>query len=499
MMTIACLVAAALAGALAMTPFPVFGQSRYEGSVWKGTITFTYREAGGDKSTNSRNQIDREEQWSLSNRFTLILNVCGNSLEQAYVKNAFVDYTHTWKNKEIWPKAVCLDTKEVKKPGFRTSEEGSMSAVIHPNLVGSKADAALAVSLQPSGGIRYTISAGLGLDAPMALLVGSSQSKQYDPCENTTVSHTLEYTAGLDNARQKCSNDGKTCHSLVPAGETAFPMTFSHAGTSTGPCIAGKMTIPVKKMGAMILSSLASQMEEMARQMPEEIRSQMMGEIKKIEKESSKEISQKSGSTDTKGKTTAALDVVWNLRKNDPCDAVLDQLRQELSMVQAYADTSLLSKARREGWTGEQYDNAVFENGKAQYASGWWKNRSSRGKQGNPGKPSDGDHNKHIDMALNNERCEIVGQEEKQKALRQDCMPQIIYESILEHEKTHAKQCMSKDTAAEFASRTPDSFRKFEQAAYCVGAKKLMKWAEGVCTGSDVKPLREMYEQFCPK
>ena len=44
-----------------------------------------------------------------------------------------------------------------------------------------------------------------------------------------------------------------------------------------------------------ILSSLAYQMEEMARQMPEEIRSQMMGEIKKIEKESSKEISQKSG------------------------------------------------------------------------------------------------------------------------------------------------------------------------------------------------------------
>ena len=404
---------------------------------------------------------------------------------------------NTWKSKEVWSKAVCLDTKEVKKPGFRTSEEGFMSAVVHPGLVGSKADKALTVSLKPSGGIRYTISAGL--DAPMALLVGSSQSKQYDPCENTTASHTLEYKAGINDAGQKCSKDGKTCHSLVPAGETAFPITFSKAGTSTGPRIEGKMTIPVEKMGNMVLSSLASQMEEMARQMPEEVRSQMMGEIKKMEKEASKETSQKSGPTDTRGKTTAALDVAWSLQNNDPCDAVMDQLRQELSMIQSYADPSLLSKARREGWTGEQYDSAVFENGRARYASGWWKNGSSRGKTGGTGKPSNGDHNKHIDMALDNERCEIVGGEEKQKAIRQNCMPQIIYESILELEKTHARQCMSKDTAAEFASRTPDSFRKFEQAAYCVGAKKLMKWAEGVCKASGVKPLRGMYEQYCPK
>ena len=83
MMAIACLVAVIFSGALAMTPCPAFGQSRYEGSVWKGTITFTYREAGRDASTSSLGQSDREEQWNLSNRFTMTLNVCGNSLEQA--------------------------------------------------------------------------------------------------------------------------------------------------------------------------------------------------------------------------------------------------------------------------------------------------------------------------------------------------------------------------------------------------------------------------------
>ncbi len=30
-------------------------------------------------------------------------------------------------------------------------------------------------------------------------------------------------------------------------------------------------------------------------------------------------------------------------------------------MIQAYADPNLVSRARREGWSGEKYDDATFE------------------------------------------------------------------------------------------------------------------------------------------
>jgi len=154
---------------------------------------------------------------------------------------------------------------------------------------------------------------------------------------------------------------------------------------------------------------------------------------------------------------------------------------------------------------GNSLEQGYVKNASVDYTHTWKSSEvrqrqvcQPRGEQsGYSGNPPDGDRRRHIDMALNNERCSIEGQDEKRKALKQNCVPQVVYDSILEHEKTHAKQCMSEHTAKEFASRTPDSFRKFEQSAYCTGAKKLLNWADGVCKESDVKPLREVYLTYC--
>lgn len=470
----------------------------YERSVWKGTITMIYREAGGESMGYEVNQIDNENRWSFSNTFTVMLKACGNSLEQAYVKNASVDYTHTWKSSEVRQRQVCQPRGEVKKPGWKSTDEGRLMATVHPDFVGTNANVSLTVSLQPSGGMRYTISAGL-LDRPQLLLMGSSVSKQYDPCQNSSTSTTVDYKPGVASARTNCSEDGKICHSVVPSGPVILPIVFSHTDITPGPHLKGKVTMPLEKSGDALLASIETQIDDMVKHLPPELRKQMMEEMKKTEKASAQEKQGQSDPTDHKGSTSRAIDASWDITKSNPCDDVTDQLRQELSMIQAYADPNLVSRARREGWSGEKYDDAAFEYGKSKYASEWWKGRSSGQQPGYSGNPPDGDRQRHIDMALNNEQCSIEGQDEKRKALKQNCVPQVVYDSILEHEKTHAKQCMSEHTAKEFVSRTPDSFRKFEQSAYCAGAKKLLNWADGVCKESDIKPLRDVYRTYCPR
>lgn len=471
----------------------------YESSVWKGTITVTYREAGGDKSSSTSNQIHHEKQWSFSNTSAVTINVCGNSLEQGYVQKANTDYLHTWKSSDVHQKSICQPRGEIKRPGSKSSDEGQLSAIVHPDLVGMSVKASLSVTLQPQGGFRYIIAGGLPHDVPIALIKGSSKSTGYDPCENSTTTHTQELKVGAKESTLNCTNEGRACRSVVPATPLVLPMTFTHTGTTKGDRISGSKTFPVEKLGEDTLKALGTQLEEIARHLPPEVREEMLHEARNIKGGSSEDKKDLTIPDEKKGKTTKTITASWDIGRRNPCDDVIDQLRQELSMIQAYADANLVSRARREGWSGEEYDDAAFEDGKSRYASGWWKGPSSGSHSGYSGNRPKGDRRGHIDMALNSKNCSIEGQDEKRKALEQDCVPQVVYDSILEHEKTHAKQCMSERTAEEFASRTPDSFRKFEQAAYCVGAKKLLNWAYGVCKESDVKPLRDAYYTYCPK
>jgi len=471
--------------------------ARYDGSTWKGRITMTYREAGGDSRRSSSNQKDYNSQWSFSNTTKVTLQVCGSSLEQGYVSDAGVDYHHAWKDSTILQHQVCQPGGEVKRPGWHTTDEGNLSAIVHPDLVGIPARAQLSVTLQPQKGIRYIIAAGL--DIPIVLVTGISKTQTYDPCLGTTKTAVDELRAGVKESTVTCSNDGKNCKYTMPALPLAFPLTFNHTGTTKGDRITGSKTFPLEKIAEDTLTALGTQLEEMARQLPPEVREEMLHEARKMKGESYEDNKKPQAQNEKKGETTRAITVSWDIGRTNPCDDAIDQLRQELSMIQAYADANLVARARQEGWSGEEYDDAAFEDGKSRYASGWWKNPSSGSHPGYSGNRPKGNRRSHIDMALNSKNCSIEGQDEKRKALEQECMPQVIYDSILEHEKTHAKQCMSERTAEDFASRTPDSFRKFEQAAYCVGAKKLLNWADGVCKESDVKPLRDAYYTYCPK
>jgi hypothetical protein len=497
-----CLGAVAILSVLSVCSFAVSGT--YEGPTWKGKIVITYQESGGDSSKSTVNQADHESLWSFSNVTKVVLNVCGDSLEQGYVKDATVDHTHSWLNTTRYQRSVCQPRGEIKKPGWGKKEEGLMSATVNPGLRGLRVKPSLSVSLQPSGNIRYTIAAGI-TEVPIAFETGKSESQQHDPCEGKSTSHTITTVTDPDPLQKDaypkttCSGDGRICRSTVLSRPMSFPMVFTYTGTTTDLDIIGSTKIPLGEVGQVTVSAVGKQLEEMARQMPPELRGQMMEEAAKIQQDSPEEKQGKRDPTTNKGETTKALYVSWYIAKRNPCDDVNEQLKQDLSMIQAYADPTLVSRARREGWPGWQYDGAVYKYGTSIYASGWWEGGFPGSPSGYSGDPPPDPGQNHIDMALNDEKCSIEGQDKARNAAEKDCVPQIVPDSILEHEKTHAKQCMSKDTAAEFASKTPDSFRKFEQSAYCAGVKKLMNWAQGRCKESDLKPLRDVYRTYCPR
>jgi hypothetical protein len=334
----------------------------------------------------------------------------------------------------------------------------------------------------------------------MIRITGTSEKKQFDSCSGKTVSHKTEYSPDIEDASMKCSEDGISCISKVPTGVVVLPIAFNYTGTSSGNSIQGKTVINRDVSGDSHLSSLKFHMEQMADMMPPEIRSQMMEEIGKMEGEQSRQESEKKISPEEhKGETKAELTVVWNLSKRDPCSDIADQLSEDLSMIRAYADDGLFNKAKDEGWTGEEYDEAVFKLGFKINSSKWWlKGNVSIPGGGDQEKPK-GKHGSGIDTGLNNETCKVMYQEENRESIEKNCYPQAIFESTLEHEKTHARQCMSEDTRQEFLSRTQESFRKFETEAYCAGANRLLAWADGNCSDSEMKPFKDAYSKHCER
>jgi hypothetical protein len=294
----------------------------------------------------------------------------------------------------------------------------------------------------------------------------------------------------------KCTDDGSHCRSFVHGTPLTYPLTVIYEGTvSDGKSIIGSTTVTPKTYGDAVTSSLQSGIKEMMELMPPEMKAEIGAELAKIS--SGKEERPTPANSDREDEVPYQVRVSWNLERVSPCDDVIEQLRQDLAMVMAYGDHELLERARREGWTGKKYDNGVFGLGVKYYESKWWRSDSMPSSEGLD--PEDHHDTASMDMALDDETCSIPPemQKEAKKNQRRSCSPEIIYNSVLEHEKTHAKQCLSEATAAEYASRTPESYRKFEHEAYCVGARHLLDWAEKICPEPDVKPLSEACQTYC--
>lgn len=466
------------------------------GMVWKGTVTFSYSHSPRpDESYVSDDKKTASHKTVITSRFTATAFVCGVGLGRGYVQSASADYMESTEDILNYKESRCEPEGEIKRPGYSKEMKGSYQAIVAPGFIKTPVNSSLTITLTPSGEMKYKLAVALP-DVPMAIRVGFAESRSSDPCSGGKSSHKIAMMAGSAlPERTECTDDGSHCQSHVHGTPLGYPLSVIHEGTMSGENIIGSTTVTPKAYGDAVTSSLQSGIKEMMEHMPPEMKAEIEGELAKIP--SQEEDRPPHDGSGEEGDIPYQIRVSWNLKRVSPCDAVIDQLRQDLAMIMAYGDHELLDQAKREGWKGKKYDNGVFELGVKYYQAEWWQSGSLPNSEGI--KPEDKHDTASMDMALDDETCSIDPEKQKQarENQRRSCTPDIIYESILEHEKTHAKQCMSDKTAAEYTSQTPESYRKFEHEAYCVGARHLLDWAEEVCPEPDVKPLSEAYNTYC--
>jgi hypothetical protein len=101
-----------------------------------------------------------------------------------------------------------------------------------------------------------------------------------------------------------------------------------------------------------------------------------------------------------------------------------------------------------------------------------------------------------IDLATN-DKCKVENVDKVRDDYREKCYPDVIFQSMYEHELTHARQCRDKMTSAEYKSGTPRSYQKFETEAYCVGIGILLNYAKEHCKDYDLKPYEKEFNRLC--
>lgn len=476
--------------------FPTYAQDSM-GMLWKGTVTFEYfHSPKPDESSASDDKKTASHRTEITNKFTATAAVCGVNLARGYVKSASADYIELSEEILKYKESRCEPEGEIKRPGYTEETKATYYSIVAPGFIKTDINSSLTVNLTPSGEMKYKLQVAIPA-VDMAIRIGSQQTRSSDPCSGSKSSHEIQMIAeGMLPETTECTDDGSHCRSFVNGTPLTYPLTVVYEGTvNDGKSIIGSTVVTSKTYSNAITSSLRSGIREMTELLPPEMRAEIGAELAGISSGSEDRPSPKK--SDPENEVPYKVKVSWTLDRVSPCDEVIDQLRQDLAMVMAYGEDELFEQAEREGWNGEQYDNGAFGLGVKYYQAKWWQSESLPSSEGL--KPKKDHDTASMDLAVDDKTCRIDENKrrEAKKNQRRSCSPDILYDSLLAHEETHGQQCSSEDTAAEYASRTPESFRKFEHEAYCVGVRHLLNWAEKACPEPDVKPLSEAYRTYC--
>ena len=133
-----------------------------------------------------------------------------------------------------------------------------------------------------------------------------------------------------------------------------------------------------------------------------------------------------------------------------PCGRIRDQLNKALALAERYGDPARQAKAKPPQDLNDQMDN---ETGATVAA---WVDPK--------------------DCQLKDYQTDrVMTFDEIRRALSEGeylCSPPAIIDSIIQHERTHMKQCM-KDEAGKYSNPTAQSLGQYEKEAYCVEARGL--------------------------
>jgi hypothetical protein len=407
------------------------------------------------------------------------------------------------------------DMVDYVTPGSSEKEHVSFNGLLHPDFPGYYYQSVLSVDPEAK---EYVFSIALN-KKPALLIDGNSQKESNYACENETFINDVKYISpimlkAIDIEPQltaNCDSSGKVCSATAPGSERVLPLIASFSGRYDGgkkikgevfypdiKSIYGSVSETVKNTMDKTLESL-KELSKMSPELEKEL-AQAAAEMKESMKEQSDD---DEGRPDPDLKTTETLKVSWEFEIHDECEDIIDELKESISILRAYASEELINKAAKDGWDGshegdgEVYDERVAKEGVRQYRLHWWdpNYRPPQDSLGNSDGRDEGG-SATIDMATNND-CEVKNEDAVREDYKRKCYPGILAEAMYQHELVHARQCADKETAGEYKSGTPKSYQKFEIEAYCTGLGIILDYAKKNCKDRDLKPYEKEYKRLC--
>jgi hypothetical protein len=484
----------------AFIPEEARGEDPAPDSQWRGTITFVYRKAGSVQGSGEVNQTKHTHKHHTSQTFTTNVRACGKgSSLKGSIKNAQVDYMDSDTATSLEEKRTCFEDLTVKKPGNKKSTTSNFYGEVSEEFL--KRRFSVGLTAAPSEK-RYFLR--LDLSGYQAFLIlGKIQSEDYYPCDGDTYRKTVHYSKAVKAGEEKndCDGSGQNCTGSVPAIPAALPLIVSHKGPYDGKRIKGSIALTPEQLGKVMETQHREMLQDLKKAMewmPKEIVQELNDALAEMKKNDPSDPPSKPGGGTGGKNESEILQVSWDFELETPCDQVIDELKEGLSGLMAYARTETFSEAIRENWTGRQYDDKVGEWQVAIYETRWWEGGNINDAQIVPPRPGEKPRSSKIDFGTNDD-CKVENPEGYQDQLRWQCYHDVIFQSIMAHENTHVRQCSDEKTQSEYLSHTPRSFNKFEIEGYCVGAATLLNWADKNCRGKEkeLAPLDKAYDEYC--
>jgi hypothetical protein len=158
----------------------------------------------------------------------------------------------------------------------------------------------------------------------------------------------------------------------------------------------------------------------------------------------------------------------WSLAAKDPCQDAYNQLLEDLAWAEAYVNADIQSKVERQNIENIKQRIKTYEKLVNQQVY-----RILHGEEPPEGELADTDA--YVDGATG----KAEGLDELKDRLARECKPDIIYDSIEKHERTHQKQ--EQTFEEEYNSGDVVIFGLMEVTAYLAGIHMLIDWLERNC------------------
>lgn len=420
------------------------GDDPYEFQAWKGEITIQYSLTGNFKSipTNNPNRTE-ESMYTESKEGKVIIGACVNGGVYKWIESNDFLYSRTdkisWKNDHL----VCEEG-----PNGRTARPGSSGFAKQTSTgyldMGAEPRATVMLTVQPNG--IYSLMATGG--RPYLWTQNTTESTT-NPCTRKTKTVKTFLSPDIKKRSQAVSSSGDTTVIQGPTHPVTLPLMVNYRGTYSGKVIEDKTVIIDKNEPA--------------------VRHLLYGKGKEGE-----------------GVWRENMVASWHFHVVDPCEAVMEQLRQSMAFLTAYSNVVLTNS----GLDGKAYNRAIGVLAGRIYA------QTIAAEKG--GGKAAGQYQAGTDLGVRIDNCRLVGKERYEDSQKKACYPDIIFDAVIAHEMTHVNQCESDwESFKRGLLHDPTIQSKNEIEAYCTEIGMLFEWLDQNCSAEDLSERKKTVGNLC--